>query len=72
MNKSNHFGIAVISNPTMRDGCTFKPMVFGKTKLFAVLRQQYYHRLHEAEIAEIALVAVDIYGFVIRNRKLFL
>ena len=47
VNKIPHFGVAVISNPTVRDVWVFKPTVFGETKLFAVLRhQQYQYSLH--------------------------
>ena len=39
----------MISNPTVCDVCAFKPIVFGETKLFAVLRQQQdHHSLHAA------------------------
>ena len=35
VNKIPHCGVAVISNPTVRDVCAFKPTVFSETKLFA-------------------------------------
>ena len=38
VNKIPHGGIAVISNTTVCDVCAFKPMVFSKMKLYAVLR----------------------------------
>ena len=42
VNKISHRGVAVISNPTVCDVCSFQPTVFGETKLFAVLRHQQY------------------------------
>ena len=38
VNKIPPCGVAVISNPAVCDVCVFKPMVFGETKLFAVLQ----------------------------------
>ena len=47
VNNIPHCGVSVIPNPTVCDVCAFKPTVFGKTKLFAVLRhQQYQHSLN--------------------------
>ena len=37
VNKISICGVAVISNPSMRDVCVYHAAVFGEIKLFAVL-----------------------------------
>jgi len=37
VNKISICGVAVISNPTVREVCVFHAAVFGEMKLFAVL-----------------------------------
>ena len=54
----------VVSNPTVCSICAFKPMLFGKTKLFALFQHQLYrHSLHAAHV----VWAWFCDGFVVRK-----
>ena len=62
VNKIRHCGVVVFSKPTVCNDCAFKPMVFGETKLFAVLRhQQYQHSLHPDHAAWTLVWLCDVF-----------